>query len=379
MPASGVRSQVARAHLGFCTAAQNALASSAAGSSLCWSPFSVAGALGLLGAGASGDTRDELLNLLLGDASEDLEGLAAMLRVATTLEPAAANVASAELAVSDTLWVNAGLPIEPTFIAELTRVSSGEVREAPFARDTVGARRLINAAVRETTKGLIEELVPPGAVGPGTVIALVTALYLRTAWRFPFNEERTERLPFHGVTGTHDVPTMRQTATLGYAAKDGWQAVSIPAAGGVDAVVLLPDGELSACEPTVDSQRLAGLLDAQSRTRVELFLPRFQVRFNASLASTLDRLGARRMFRPDAEFSGISASPLTVSDVLHESVLRVDEHGLEGAAATAVTVTLSAMVRQPRATVVRVDRPFLFLVRHPASGAVYFFARVLRP
>jgi serpin B len=29
--------------------------------------------------------------------------------------------------------------------------------------------------------------------------------------------------------------------------------------------------------------------------------------------------------------------------------------------------------------VVRVDRPFLFLVRHRISGAVYFLARVTRP
>jgi serpin B len=29
--------------------------------------------------------------------------------------------------------------------------------------------------------------------------------------------------------------------------------------------------------------------------------------------------------------------------------------------------------------VVRVDRPFLFLVRHRTSGAIYFLARITRP
>jgi serine protease inhibitor len=379
VPTSGVRGKVAHTHLAFCAAVQNALVVRAAGSSLCWSPFSVAGALGLLGAGASGATRDELLHVLLGDAHGELDGHAAMLREAAALEPAAANVAAPTLAVSDTLWVNKGLPIEPAFAAEVSRVPGGEVRDASFATDPEGARRLINTTVRDTTEGLIEELVPPAAVGQETVAALVTALYLRTAWRSQFTETRTGRLPFHGSTGTRNVPTMRQTAMLGYVAEDGWQVVSIPAAGGIEAVVLLPDSEPGTVDSTVDAQRLARLLDAQSPTRVELFLPRFSVRFSASLASTLDRLGARRMFRHDAELSGISTAPLTVFDVLHESVLRVDEHGLEGAAATAVTVTLSAMVREQPATVVRVDRPFLFLVRHPASGAVYFLARVLHP
>jgi serpin B len=61
-------------------------------------------------------------------------------------------------------------------------------------------------------------------------------------------------------------------------------------------------------------------------------------------------------------------------------VLTVDEAGLEGAAATAMMMTrLAAVGPPPRPVRVRVDRPFLVLVRHRPSGALYFLARVTDP
>ena len=56
----------------------------------------------------------------------------------------------------------------------------------------------------------------------------------------------------------------------------------------------------------------------------------------------------------------------------------MDEQGFEGAAATALTMRLTSMiVDEPVA--VTVDRPFLLLVRHAGTGAVYFLARVVEP
>jgi serpin B len=59
-------------------------------------------------------------------------------------------------------------------------------------------------------------------------------------------------------------------------------------------------------------------------------------------------------------------------------VLEVDEQGLEGAAATAA-VMVPAGMDLSRPVEFRVDRPFLVVVRHPATGAVYFLARVTEP
>jgi serine protease inhibitor len=63
---------------------------------------------------------------------------------------------------------------------------------------------------------------------------------------------------------------------------------------------------------------------------------------------------------------------------LHESVLKLDEQGLEGAAATAVMLRLLSLTTGEPVRV-HVDRPFLLLVRHAATGVGYFMARVVTP
>jgi serpin B len=107
-----------------------------------------------------------------------------------------------------------------------------------------------------------------------------------------------------------------------------------------------------------------------------------KVRGQASLAEPLADLGVGLLFSPDADLSGVTdgEEPLSVDAAVHKAVLTLDEAGLEGAAATAVMMTrMAAVVSPPRPVPVRVDRPFLLLVRHRPSGALYFLARVTDP
>jgi serpin B len=332
------------------------------GSNACWSPFSVASALGLALQAAAGKTRAELVDLL-GEGNADL------LRSGVVTEDAV-------FAVANTLWAWDELPVNPDFVAELARWPGGAVRSAPFAEDPDGARKLINADVAETTRDLIPELLPPGSIRPDTVATIVNALYLKTAWYDEFPAADTQPRPFHAPRGTVDVPTMRREAKLRYAARDGWQAVAVTARGGVEAVVLLPDGDLTNLSP----QALGGLLDGLEYTRIELFLPKLDVTATSPLKGALGLLGVRSLFTREADLSGLSPDPrLFVDEVLHEAVLRIDEQGLEGAAATAITFRMTSIELPVEPLTVRVDRPYLLLVRHASSGAVHFLAQVADP
>jgi serpin B len=365
----------AREHLGFALALHRALAPDPL-REVCWSPVSVASALGLAAEGARGATRDELLAAL---NTEDLVHHATLLSQAAALESSDGGEPPV-LAVSNTLWAKEDLPLVPGFVDELARWPGGSVRLAPFMTDPERARKVINDDVAETTRGLIPELLTPGSVRRDTVAALVNALYLRTGWRHRFAEEQTEPRPFHAVGGTRDVPTMRLRADVGYAARDGWQVVALPAAGGVEAAVLLPDHELPAAEAGLDAVTLAALLDAAERRHVDLSLPRLRVSATVELQQPLEAVGVHRLFAPgEADLHGLTPADAYLSKAVHQAVLRIDEQGLEGAAATAMMISLTAFVAPPRPVVVRVDRPFLLLVRHRASGAVYFLARVVQP
>ena len=66
-----------------------------------------------------------------------------------------------------------------------------------------------------------------------------------------------------------------------------------------------------------------------------------------------------------------------MDDVYHKAFVAVDEEGTEAAAATAVVMRLtSAPAEQVE---MRVDRPFLFLIRDNETGAILFLGHVVNP
>lgn len=340
----------------------------------CWSPYSVASALALASTAASGRTRDELVQALRAGTGDDL----------LKLLSAAANVGDDDpdgpvLAVANTLWAHEKLSVHDSYLRALSAWPGSAVRNAPFRADPDKARREINADVAETTRDLIPELLQPGTVDSDTVAALVNALYLKTSWSEPFDRGATKDEPFHAPSGDRQVPTMHVTRRMGYATHDGWQVATIPAAGGVEAIVLLPESDLEVAEATLNSAAVGELISAVSPQRVALSMPKFKVTGDSELQAPLRALGVETMFSRHADFSALSDDPLNVSTVVHESVLRIDEAGLEGAAATAVMMRLTAVVREDEPIQVQVNRPFLFLVRHKETGVLYFVARVSDP
>ena len=67
---------------------------------------------------------------------------------------------------------------------------------------------------------------------------------------------------------------------------------------------------------------------------------------------------------------------MSVSDVMHQAFVKVDEAGTEAAAATAVIIGVTSV---PATRPVTIDRPFLLLVRDNATGAIVFAGRITPP
>jgi serine protease inhibitor len=364
-----------RQHLDLCLTLHRAVAP--AGANSCFSPYSIASALGLLASATRGKTAEELTALLAGSADE-LARQADLLRGASELADDHGREKPV-LAVSNTLWAWDQLPLNEEFLEVLATWPNGSVAPATFIDDPENVRQVINSDVAKTTRGLISELLLPGTVWADAVAALVNALYLKAAWIHPFAESATKPGDFHSPKRKVSVPMMRQTESLGYARRDGWQVVTLPGAGGTEAVVLLPEGDLAEAEAALDAESLNRLLADTRRVKVDLTLPKFEVDVRTELTDALKALGITTVFTGGADFTPLSPDPrLAVYDVLHQAVLRVGEQGFEGAAATAVMIrTLSMNMADP--VVVRVDRPFLLVVRHAATGVVYFLSRITEP
>ena len=81
-----------------------------------------------------------------------------------------------------------------------------------------------------------------------------------------------------------------------------------------------------------------------------------------------------------ADFTGLrEEGGLSVSEVIHKTYLKVNEQGTEAAAVTAVIVNESAFIREEKIYDMKVNRPFLFLLKNdklPAGYDLIFMSKI---
>ena len=159
-----------------------------------------------------------------------------------------------------------------------------------------------------------------------------------------------------------------------------------PLVGRIAMVVLLPDAGIADLVQRFDGAEAQSLVAALhgSVGEVELSLPRFRANFRADLASVFAALGMQRAFDPAAaDFSGMTGKPpaqlpTAIDQIVHRAVVDVAEQGTEAAAATGISVAVTAMAPQPAETF-KVDRPFLFVIADDRTGAILFEGRIVDP
>ena len=352
-----------------------------------FSPASIAAALQMALCGAGGATAAQIaaaLHLAGPDAATD------GLRLLSGVLSQAGDGTNVTLRAPNTMWVQAGLPLEPGFTSRLRDAAALTVRPVDFRGAPRQARAQINELIAEQTAGKITDLLGPDAVSAATLLVLANAVYLKARWAFPFPASATADTPFYpGPDGNADaepagspltVPMMRRTADLAYLRADGYQAVLLPYQDGRLAMaIVLPDGPLPTLAPWL-AGGLGPLLAGAARQRVALSLPKFRQRAGFGLIPVLRQLGVEDAFTDAADFSGITAQErLFISAVVHQAYIDVDEQGTEAAAATAISMRPMAMRQEPDPIRMVVDRPFLFAIIDTATGLPLFLGQVTRP
>ncbi len=254
-----------------------------------------------------------------------------------------------------------------------------------FQQDPEGSRRIINDWVAEQTEDRIKDLIPGGMLPADTRLVLTNAIYFLGDWAHEFDKDDTRDRPFH-LAGDQEVavPTMKQTHRFQHTNIDGGQLLRLPYQGNeLEMVILLPDAEngLATLEANLTAAQLNGWLAVTKPALAEVQLPRFRLEGEFSLNKALYQLGMRQAFSRSADFSGMtSAEHLFISDVIHKSFVDVFEKGTEAAAATAIVLRVTSMPIPVQPEVVfHADHPFLFLIRHQATGSILFMGRVMDP
>ncbi|MCP5025625.1 MAG: serpin family protein [Actinomycetia bacterium] len=354
---------------------------------LIFSPHSIAVALAMTRAGATGDTGAAMDRVLHTSDLTDLHGgfnsLDQLLGdKAGEYERADGSTATLELNIANAVWGQVDTTFEAAFLETLAVNYGAGMRLVDYQADAEGARHSINAWVAEETSDRITDLVPEGALNSLTRLVLTNAVYLLAPWELPFSDGATQPAPFTTLDGTEvEAELMFLSESLAHARVGEAEVVSLPYAGRLlEMVVIIPDpGSFAATEVQLTTGLLDDIDSALTPTPVNLRLPRFEFRTQAGLADVLRSLGMEIAFDPSAaEFSGMTTEEdLFISDVIHEAFISIDEEGTEAAAATAVVVSTTSAPAEP--IELTVDRPFIFVLRDADTSAILFLGRVLDP
>jgi serine protease inhibitor len=357
------------------------------------SPYSIAAALGMVGAGAVGRTRDDFGRVLgVRDPLATFAALGRELakrsepspreRRALPRQPTDSDELGCRLTIANALWHQRGYPIAPAFVSALQTQLGAEVHGADFAGAAADAVREVNAWAANATRGRIRDVV--SSLPPQTRVLVANAIHFKARWSHQFGERATHPEPFCLLDGSRvDVPTMHHGAVLNYARDGELQALELPYVGdAVSMLVLLPDaGRLADVERTVDAARLERVLKAMQSRLVTLAMPKFRVEASYMLRAPLEELGLAGAFTKDADFSGISPEPgFRIDDVIHRTYVDVDEHGTEAAAVTMPVLLGAAPPPVPRDILkLVVDRPFLFAIRDAPTQTILFIGKLVDP
>lgn len=349
---------------------------------LFFSPISIATAFGPASAGARGETLQALARVL--HFPETGPGLHQTLGgLGETLQRDNEGI---EVRIANTLWVGRQMGPRPDYLA-LTRDAYGAaVERIDFSQAEAAAAR-INARVSEQTNGRIAHLVSPDVLPPDTGMVITNAVYFLAHWSQPFEAEATRPLPFTLADGSRiTVPLMAQTDAFRHYRGRGFAALDLPYRdGGYVMTVLLPDEAdgLPALERSLTPallDRTFAALDRAEPVRVDLLLPKLELRTDYLLGETLQAMGMALAFSNRADFSGIGEPPMRIGQVIHQTFLRIDEEGTEAAAATAIVeIVITGARIQARPVTFHADHPFLLLLRDRETGAILFMGRIARP
>ena len=339
--------------------------------------FSISTALAMTYAGARGQTAREMCRVLR------FCPLKFNVHAIFDATVSSLNVANGQyaLASANRLFAQKGFTINKKYRKLTTRYYSASMEQLDFDTNPSGAADVINDWVEQQTNNKIKDLLSAEAV-EDAVLVLVNAIYFKAMWHNKFDPKLTRSGTFQVSTSqTVPVKMMSNRGEFRYCENQQLQCkiLELPYTGKRLAMyVLLPneiDGLASLESKVTYTSVISALAMLRSQT-VAISFPRFEMTLEMSLSKVLKAMGMTQAFKDNADFSGISSYPLSVSDVIHKAFVKVGETGTEAAAATAVIIGVTGIFNQKY---FYADHPFLLLIRDNYTGSILFLGRLMKP
>ena len=337
------------------------------------SPLSIAEVLTMISNGAKGETLKQTLAVMGLDTNVERlnEAFSTTNKYLTKADP------ETSLAIANSLWIDKTFNIKDEYVSTNKKWLNAESRNQELP--TEKTMNDINSWCDDNTNGCIKKLLPQ-PLDPSTKLVLINALYFKGIWENKFNKSNTKEDNFTNIDGSvAKVNMMHLTDSFNVWIGKKMDMVELPYGNGTFCMeVYLPHtgGKLENCMKSLTQDTFFEIRDKKSKQKVNLGMPRMELKYNTSIKEPLMNMGMTDAFG-DADLSGISNGAINISDIKHITYIKVDEDGTEAAAVTAA-IAVGCALHTERPINFIVDRPFAYIIREKSTGMILFMGRVVK-
>ncbi|KAH8305846.1 hypothetical protein KR059_012775, partial [Drosophila kikkawai] len=348
------------------------------------SPFSVWSLLVLLYEGSSGETYNQLRKALRINVED--EKLRGVYRVWSSLLNT--KTSTIEVASLQAVYTDKDYPIKDTYRNAIQNYNVEPMEVDFYDQDTY---HLINEATNRTTRGLIPYTILPQDIY-GAKMFLLSSLFFKGQWKFPFNRTLTRVESFFNEDGevVSRIPMMVQEANFAYASNieglDGY-VLELPygSQDRLSMIVILPKRGFK-LNDVANNLKNIGLGPIIKRltafkansfsedNEVEVMMPKFVTTTDFTLKDVLSEMGIRDLFNENTANLSRMATGLFAQLCIHSTKIIVDEEGT-----TAGAVTEASLVNKATPPKFQLNKPFQYMIVEKETNLLLFAGQVRNP
>ena len=261
-----------------------------------------------------------------------------------------------QVKIANSIWGNRFLP---EYLADTKTYLKADAK--PLPENT----SVINKWIEEKTAGKIANLLFERETTPLDLF-LVNAIYFKAEWLSEFEPFNTQKESFKSPTGVVNVDMMFDKKKVDYYEDEQLQAIRLPYKVKKHSMTFILPKEHVVWADFIERLKMQDFyLNFLEKMSVKIYLPKFKLEYRPeNMKQILKNMGLEAIFKNT--FLG-TKNGATLADIVHKSIISVDEKGTEAAAATVMMMKEGLLFdrelkRKEPYFIFKADRPFLFMV-----------------
>lgn len=347
--------------------------SGASGANQAYSPINLYMALAVTAELTGSNTRTQILDQLNIDSIDTLRAQA------NELWNACYRDGNNHTLLANSLWLDNGLDYNQDTMDALAEIYYTSVYQGDLGSSKTN--KAIRAWLNNQTNGLLKQEIQNAGIQPDPntipVLALYSTVYFQAKWSdtVQFSAANNTADTFHAPSGKVACTFMnkKELESNYYWGKD-FGAIYLNMKGDNQMWLILPDEDKTVDDVLTSGEYLQAILSPESYyseeentnrkyMKINLSLPKFDIRANGDLKEDLQAMGITDIFDSRADFTASveSSIPVWITNVNQATRVAIDEEGVT--AASYIEFPAAGAAPPPEEIIDFIlDRPFIFVI-----------------